>query len=339
MSYIDNSYIMRMSYKFDMFVKKKESLYNFRCPLCGDSQKNKVKSRGFIYLKKNNYFYMCHNCGASMTLKNFIKIVDKPLYDEYVMDLWKEGKSISNKKIKKEVAVKYDMDFSYKKVKSFNYDNVVKLSELDENHTALKYIKNRKITKLQSLYYSDDFKLMVDSILPNNTYSLIKNDPRIVIPFYDDKYNLIAIQGRSIGDSSIRYITIKVKDDSLKIYGMDTVDDTNMVYVLEGPLDSLFVDNSVAMAGSDCDLDIFKKFDDVGFIYDNEPRNIQIVKKMEKVIEHEYGVLIWPDEINEKDINDMIINGYTEEDLQKVISNNVKYGLSAKACLNQWKRC
>ena len=339
MSYIDNSYIMRMSYKFDMFVKKKESLYNFRCPLCGDSQKNKVKSRGFIYLKKNNYFYMCHNCGASMNFKNFIKMIDKPLYDEYVMELWKYGKSLSDK-VKKTDDPEYNMNFSYnRKRRRFDYDNVIKLSELEEGHIALQYIKNRKITKLDLLYYSDDFELLVNSILPNHSYNLIKNDPRIVIPFFDDKYNLVAIQGRTINDSSIRYITIKIKDDVLKLYGLDNVKMDNTVYVLEGPLDSLFVDNSVAMAGSDCDLEYFKKFKDAVFIYDNEPRNSQIVKKMQKVVDNSYGIFIWPEDVKEKDINDMVVNGYTEDKLQTLIRNNIKYGLSAKACLNQWKRC
>ena len=126
MSYIDNSYINRMSYKFDMFVKKKDNLYNFRCPLCGDSKKNKTKSRGFLYLKKNNYFYMCHNCGASMNFKNFIKMIDKPLYDEYVMELWKYGKSLSDK-VKKTDDPEYNMNFSYnRKRRRFDYDNVIK---------------------------------------------------------------------------------------------------------------------------------------------------------------------------------------------------------------------
>lgn len=168
-------------------------------------------------------------------------------------------------------------------------------------------------------------------------YNLEENDSRIVIPFFDENKNLIYLQGRSLGNNSLRYITIKINDGQ-KVYGLDRIDPSKTVYVTEGPIDSLFLDNAVAMVG-DIDLNYFNKYDDVVFIYDNEPRNLDIVNKMSKIISSKFGLVIWPNKLKEKDINDMILTGYDNLELQDIISKNTTYGLETKLKLATWRRC
>ena len=78
--------------------------------------------------------------------------------------------------------------------------------------------------------------------------------PRLVIPFFDKSGKMFAYQGRAFGNEQPRYITLKLEDNKEKIYGLERIDFEDHVYVVEGPLDSLFLDNCLAVAGADLDL-------------------------------------------------------------------------------------
>ena len=91
--YIDRKFLLQISPKLQRFAQKKTDLFNFRCPFCGDSQKNKSKARGFIYRKKNDYFFTCHNCGEGHTFYNFINHVDPSLVKEYQLERYKDGQT------------------------------------------------------------------------------------------------------------------------------------------------------------------------------------------------------------------------------------------------------
>lgn len=354
MLYIDHNYINLLSVRLERFTKKRADLYNCRCPLCGDSKKNSYKARGFFFAKKNNFFYRCHNCGASMSLSQFLKIFDAELHQQYTLERWKENKQSEIVVPKKQStnlkfyynykedsvlaveAEKDDYGFDYKPKFKSKLPYTEKIDDLPNDHPAKKYIRGRKIPKTENLYYSADFKKTVDELVDG--YNLEENDSRIVIPFFDENKNLIYLQGRSLGNNSLRYITIKINDGQ-KVYGLDRIDPSKTVYVTEGPIDSLFLDNAVAMAGSDIDLNYFNKYDDVVFIYDNEPRNLDIVNKMSKIISSKFGLVIWPNKLKEKDINDMILTGYDNLELQDIISKNTTYGLETKLKLATWRRC
>ena len=64
MDLVDSKFIGLVSSRLQKFKKIKTDLYNFRCPICGDSQKNKSKTRGYLYSVKEDVNFMCHNCGA-----------------------------------------------------------------------------------------------------------------------------------------------------------------------------------------------------------------------------------------------------------------------------------
>jgi hypothetical protein len=142
------------------------------------------------------------------------------------------------------------------------------------------------------------------------------------------------------GGSKLRYVTIKVKENAPKIFGLNTWDENKTTYIVEGPIDSLFVENSIAMAGAD--LSAYRKMfenTDVVFIYDNEKRNKEIIKKMDRIIADNYKIVIWPDNIKEKDINDMILSGKTTGDIVDAIDNNTYSGLQADFQLSRWSKC
>lgn len=361
MLYIDHTYINLVGSKLERFAKKRDNLYNCRCPLCGDSQKHSYKARGFFFEKKGKFFYMCHNCGASMSLGKFLSIVDAEIHKQYTFEKWKdnnpkkEQKKEEHKPLKfyydfrdnsvvvKEEQTEFDIDFKAKFKDKLS--DVTPIKKLVDSHPAKRYLVKRKIPNLDVLYYTEDFKSTVNTLLSkfgdnSRLYDkLVDNEKRIVIPFFNENKKLIALQGRALDSSGMRYITIKIDEDAEKIYGLERVDKNKTVYVTEGPIDSLFLDNAIAMAGSDVSLKYFDKFADVVFVFDNEPRNPQIVKRMSNVVESGFSIFVWPNRVEEKDINDAIVSGMDVLELRDIISNNRTNGLEAKLKISAWKRC
>jgi len=331
--YIDRTFLLRMSPKLGRFTQKKPDLYNFRCPLCGDSQKNKTKARGFVYRKKDDYFYMCHNCSASTTFYNLLKSVDETLLKEYQLERYKNGTNNANTP---------RPDFSEAKEKPVFKEKLQleSIESLPEAHFAKNYVQSRKIPKSfhSQLYFAPDFSTFIQN-LGIEKESLQKNDQRLVIPFFDENKNLVAVQGRALGESKLRYITIKLHDDNSKVFGLDRIDKDEKVYVVEGPIDSMFLDNAVATADANLES-IVNVLDrsNVVLIFDNEPRNKQIVEKLEHAIDNHFSVVIWPEFMEEKDINDMILTGFSPDEIQDIISKNTFVNLRAKMEWVNWKR-
>jgi DNA primase len=332
--YIDRAFLLRVSPKLLRFTQKKEDLYNFRCPLCGDSQKNKTKARGFVFRKKDDYFYMCHNCGVSTTFYNFLDKVDPSLTKQYALERYKNGTQNNNTKTPEFEQAKTEKPIFRKKLSLESIDS------LPEEHFAKAYVQSRRIPKdfHSQLYYAPDFRQCIQE-LGVEQKGLRPNDKRIVIPFYDAEKNLVAVQGRALGQSKLRYITIKVNEDVSKVYGLDRINQDKMIYVVEGPIDSLFLDNAVATADSNLES-IISTFDKskVTLVFDNEPRNKEIVKKVEDAIDKHFNVVIWPEFIEEKDINDMILSGFSQDEIRDIIHKNTFLNLRAKMEFIKWKK-
>jgi transcription elongation factor Elf1 len=334
--YIDRKYIQLLSPKLNRFSRKNDDLFNFRCPVCGDSQKNKYKARGYVFRKKNDLFYRCHNCSVGMTISNLVKYVDVNLHKEYIMERYKAGDSGHSNYEKPKVLT----DFILPKFKiKLDLDTIESLSN---NHYAKSYLLNRKIPKpfLNELYYAPDFRKFIDNLIPNHGKNLKENDPRIIIPFHDKDKNLIAVQGRALeADSKTRYITIKIDEHSPKIYGLDKMDKNKKIYIVEGPFDSMFIPNAIAAAGSNLtDLGRFVDINSSVIVYDNQPRNKDIVRQLSTTIESGYNVCIWPNNMMLKDINDMILDGMNISEILYIIDHNTFSGLEAKFRLQSWKK-
>lgn len=342
MEIIDSKYIGLISSRLQKFKKVKEGLYNFRCFYCGDSQKNKNKTRGYIYKLKNDYNYKCHNCGVSKSFPSVLKDLDSTLYDQYVMERYKNGRTgkrsnVAAPKIKFEKP-----NFANKQNNKIKKLNLPTISELDENNYARKYLENRKIPKkfFDELYFCEKFKEWTNE--QKHTFDNLDNDEsRIIIPLINNG-KVFGFQGRSLNkNSKVKYITIILDENHPKIYGLDKADYGKTVYVVEGPIDSMFLENSIAMVGADIDYMFFNTNFETNFVmvYDNEKRNKQIVNRMEKAIDSKFPIVIWPSDITEKDINDLIISGMTKNNVMDIIKNNTYSGNLAKLKITQWKKC
>lgn len=334
--FIDRKYLKLLSPKLNKFSEKKEDLFNFRCPFCGDSKKNVLKARGYVYRKKNDYFYKCQNCGIGCTMYNFINSLDTSLAKDYSLERFANGET-GNHNYPKPV-IKFDAPKFTKKKMVINLPSV---KMLEKTHVAREYCMSRKIPEdtYDNLYYSEDFKKFIDELKPDNDKNLKENDPRLIIPFFDEDGQLLAVQGRTLNNSRIRYITIKINSESTKIFGLDKVNKEKKVYVTEGPIDSLFLPNAVATADANLiNANNYLPKQNLVLIFDNEPRNKDICKLMDKAIEEHFAVCIWPEMIQEKDINEMILTGYTQDELVDIIDKNTFVNLRAKMEYIQWKK-
>lgn len=278
---------------------------------------------------------MCHNCGASTTFYNFLSKVDPALLEEYALERFKNGEQ-GYQNYQKPAFEEFKSERPvFKKTLA-----IPTIESLPKDHYARSYVEARQIPEenYKQLYYAEDFKQFVES-LDILQEGLKENDPRLVVPFYDKEKNLIAIQGRTLNNSVLRYITIKMDDNNEKIYGMDTANTEKMIYVVEGPFDSMFIDNAIATCDSNLThaATVYDK-SNITLIFDNEPRNKEIVKKMEKAIEEHYNVVIWPEMIEEKDINDMVLAGFSPDELQDIISKHSFINLRAKMEFVNWKK-
>jgi transcription elongation factor Elf1 len=322
MDLVDSKYIGLVSSRLQKFKKVKNNLYNFRCPICGDSQKNKNKTRGYLYQVKNNTNFKCHNCGASMSFNNFIKTLDGTLHKQYTMEKFKEGHTGKN----------FVVEAPKLEFKKPVFKKSIDLPKASTNQFAKEYLERRKLNP-DKFYYADRFKWWSNT--QKQTFDTIgRDEPRIIIPLYDEDKNMIGFQGRALDKSPNKYITIMIQEEAPKIYGLETIDRELPIYVVEGPFDSTFISNSVALCGSDGDLG-YLKGSDIILVYDNEPRNREIVKRIGRCIEGGQRVVIWPSSIIEKDINDMVLAGHNVMDVLKL---NTYSGLQAKIKFNNWKK-
>jgi len=332
MLWIDTKYANLVSSSLERFKVKQFNPYlaNFRCPICGDSQKNKFKARGFLYTKTNSLFYKCHNCGAGTTFNKFLEGLNSDLYKQYTLEKYKEG--AGNNKPKSTIKFKQPT-FTKKNILDSKLE---RLDKLPKDNIAIKYCESRGIptTKYKHLYFVDNVQKLED-IHEKYKDRVLGEEPRLVIPYYKDD-QLVGLTCRALGNESLRYLTLRVDDNLPLIYNIDNVDIDRIIYVTEGPIDSLFLDNSVAVSNADLKKvsNYFPK-DKLVLVFDNEPRNEEIVKIINKAIKNKFKVVIWPTFIKEKDINDMQLSKINYKEL---IKNNTYSGLTLQLNFNKWKR-
>lgn len=338
--YIDRKFLLLVSHRLEQFKQKKEDLYNFRCPVCGDSQKNKLKARAYVYRKKNDYYMSCHNCHVGLTMYNFLKHVDASTLQEYSLERFANNETTTHNYPKKNIVESFK--FSTPKFKTKQKLALEPISKLNSDHFAKAYVLGRGIPKerYNDLYFAQDFKKFIDDNFPGTSDKLIDNDPRLVIPFYDTDGNIFTLQGRSLSGNKLRYITIKLKEFSSKIFGLDKINTNETIYVVEGPIDSLFLTNCIATADSNLTSasSLFDK-EKLVLVYDREPRNKEIVKQIEKSIKQGFNVCLFPDTIEGKDINEMILSGIKKEEIMTIIDKCTYSGPRAEMEFSIWKKC
>jgi len=339
MDWLETKYVTLLSSRLRNYRQKSPRLFNFSCPICGDSLSDKKKARGWIYEKRGTYLYHCHNCSVTMTVSNFIKNVDHSVYNEYVFE------KLKNEKSPEQIDLQTFVDKMKKPafMKSGPLVGLKKVSQLTPDHRVKKFVDARKIPNPYhaKLFCCPNFKHFTNELVPNkfDESSLGRDETRLLIPFFDANKNMHAYQCRALGESRVKYITIVLDDSVPKVYGLDSVNFDKTVYVFEGPIDSMFVPNSIATAGGDL-VSAISTFDkkNLVIVYDNEPRSKETVKKIDKSIMNGYNVCIWPDNMDHKDVNDMVLAGLSPEFIKHIIDTHTYRDLTAKLMLNKWSK-
>lgn len=332
--YIDLKYLLLLSFRLEKYKRKSEYLWNFRCPFCGDSSTSKSKARGYIFRDKkdpNRLSFRCHNCQSRNKFSFFLKRLDESLYREYRLEQYRPSNREATKFIIPPVAPP---------LKKLEFESAVRCDLLTQEHKCIEYLKFRKIPEKfwNKLYYTDNYSDFVLECLPDYDKELAE-DSRLIIPYFNSSGDIIAVTGRAFTDKTIRYITIRIQDGDKMIYGLDRLDNSKKCYIVEGPLDSLFLPNAIASGDSNLmavarSISAYK----VVLIFDNERRNKENINQLEKAILGGHTVVVWPDTMKEKDINQMIMSGKTESEILDIIDRNTVSGLSALIKVKFWKR-
>ncbi len=287
---------------------------------------------------------------------NFLRKIDPVLYQEYVLDVFK-GKNSS-------YSDSYVSDKVYDGVRPLSDDRVALLKDntkrisfptsgiklptiasLGEYHFAKQYCVERKLPKewLSRLYYASDFQSFINELKPDYfgvSQPFIAVDKRLIIPIIDENRKLVGISGRTLSTekNKIKYITILLDDFSKKIFGLDRADVSKRVYALEGPLDSIFLDNAIATL----DAAIYNAAsvaNTITYVGDNQPDNPDTKRVMRRIIDLGLDIFIWPPEWRDyKDINDLVKGGINPSEIPAVIDVRTYNGLRATLEMGQWEK-
>ena len=332
--YIDRKYLGLIQFRLEGFQQKKTDLYVCRCPFCLDSRKSKTKKRGYIYKLSNveSYAYRCHNCGKSISLSGLLKFIDPEAYKQYVFEKYC---SSSGEKTIPETLKEETPSLVFTEQKKINLSSIY---ELPVNHYARDYIIDRDIPYKfwKEIYYTDNFKEFIKETYPQVESEDIPSDDRVILLYTAEDGVVTHVAGRALSNNYIRYMTLKVGNAEKKIFGTHRIDLSKPAFVVEGQFDSMFVDNCVATGDSSLSTvpDYFGS-GDWTLIYDNERRNREIVRNMEKAIDSGFKVVIFPDNIEQKDINDMWLAGV---EVNRIIKENTFKGIEAKMKFTAWRR-
>ena len=336
--WLQRKYILLLSNILEGFKETSKGTFNCRCPICGDSKKNKFKKRGYWLHKNGEYKYYCHNCNATRSVENFLKEFAPNLAQEYKLEVLKEGANGTSE----QDLTNFESKPQFTSLGKKPFKELKSISQLNHNHPAKIYISGRKIPSNlhYKIFYTDNGYSWARKWLPEKfTKDFDGNDPRIVMPLCDKKGKCFGAVARSILPTAQRYLKMSWSDESGFVYGLDTIDISKTIYVMEGQFDSMFIPNSVALGSMHFDL-INKHLpgEDVVIVLDNEPRSKTNIDQLTKAVSRRYKVCIWPSHIEQKDINDMVVEGMDSIDIKAIIDGNIYSGLKAKLAIGIYSK-
>jgi hypothetical protein len=342
MLWIDVKYLRMISSRLDGFKEKKlGKLWNCRCPICNDSQKKRSKKRGYFYEYKNSLMMKCFNCNASMPFGVFLKDFDFNLYDQYILEKFKNN--VSTNGHHRESSPEVDVDlFKVKppvKVTPNITHSLRSVLELPESHPVKKYVISRMIPEefWGIMFYAPKFFTWASNHtdkfnVPNKD---MQDQPRLIIPWISVDGVVFGYTARAFGSESPKYFKVILDDSYPHIYGMDRVNLSEKVYVVEGPLDSMFLPNCVAV-GTSALLSFNNSDCDEVYITDRDVRNVEIMKIAMKIIKAGKKICLLPLDLPGSDLNELVQNGV--KNLKEIVDCNTMQGLEAELNFATWSK-
>lgn len=348
--YLEIKYARIVGQSIERWKIKKDNPFhgNGRCPICGDSAQSKTKCRFHISQMDDFLLCKCFNCDYAQGLSNFLKTYHPNLYSEFIFERYRVSGDMNDPII---TSPKLDFDESVLIPSKTITDEKFLLdlplvSDLPVNHPVSKYVYSRHIPEYPFQYaekfYEFSSQFNGDLLDENGKPLFNRDEPRLIIPFFDRNGNVFAYQGRDLSGKSLqKYITIIINKKIPKIFGIGKVDFKKPVGIVEGPIDSLFLPNCLASVNASL-VSTAKKISSVinkdllTLIYDNEPRNKSIVAMYSEAIKDGFKIVIWPKEVDGiKDINEMSLVG---KNPIKIIQKNTYSGLNAQLEFQRWKK-
>lgn len=332
---IDQKYIRFLSSRLKNFKDKGNGVFEFSHS-CESAASR--KRRGYFYKKGSGYNFFCHNCQESTKFFKFLQHTDTMLYKEYQLEVFKDSMTTSTKKQEEIVEKKEEVSKTLSVV-----TGLVPYRDLPETHPAWKYVLDRKIPEsmYSDIYFCRDFYPWAAKF--NKQFEKVTTkEPRLVIPYRTRTGEVFAFTCRAYGKSERKYIEIKLDPEIELIYGLDRLNTAKTIYCLEGPIDSMFVPNSIAVGGASYSGDFFNKYKhNIVIVPDNDwKRNKDVANQIEKMAKNGFKVALLPDTWTAKDINKAVQDGgYTSEEIVKIIDQSVKQGPELLLDIALRRRC
>lgn len=336
MLYDDVTYMERLSTSLDHCVRRGQYVWNFRCPICGDSERNSSKTRGYVYPSVDHLSYKCHNCGLSTSFYHLLKLVSPPLFSEYNLNRYRPQSSTGIMRLLEKPSTPEVFDAVL--------DTLNLVSTLPESHEAVRYLMSRRVPRhtWRYLYHADDFNGWLDHLnLPKYILNDLGVHPRLILPILDQHGRVGSVSARAYPGTKAekvkRYTKVTFDPSMPSVFGMDRVAFNKKIVVVEGQLDSLFLTNAVAVEGSTLDIGWVRDIkSNVILVQDNEPRNKQIVSHLRGYIASGYQVTIFPIWVSGKDINEMILHGMSLDAINNMVHRYSFHGLEAEIRFSEW---
>lgn len=333
MIWLEEKYINLLSSRLKLFKRQKFQTYSFRCPICGDSKKHAYKTRGSFFVPPSSQHYRmgCFNCGATLSFTAFLKLIDPYLHSEYQLEKYRCMIA--------PIAIQPIVEVAQTTNHSQLLSGLQCVSDLSPDHPAVQYLSRRKIdsAKWSRLYFVakyGEWAKKQNQSLPTT----LKEHARLIIPFFDKRGNITRISARAFFDEQPKYLYTKVKSDASRVYGLDTVNPSSTVYVLEGPLDSLFFDNAIATGSSSLIVPELQAYSSVILVPDNQPRNIEVCRAIKRMVDSGHKICLWNKYLG-KDVNEAVLNGHSMESVLQCINASVVSGIQAQLKFSQWVKC
>lgn len=340
--FIDVKYLNQIGVRLPLFKKKSDYLWNCRCTICGDSSQKKNKARGYFFRKKNDLYYKCHNCDASQHFGTFLKNFDANLYRQYALERYSNGENRKAHANPEDALKKLFEASPFEIPEPTLLDQLLpRVSTLPADHEARIFCEKRMIPKhqLSRIYFIEDMR-DIGQINPKMRDKIVTAEPRLVLPFRDASGKLVGMTCRAIRGEELRYIMVRIDEDAPQIFGLENMNPLTTVYAVEGPIDSLFLPNAIAVGGTGFgklhQLNVERRR--LTVVIDNQPRNKEVCAIYSKVIAAGYNVVIWPSKVEGKDINDLVLGGMTPDEVKQLIDDNTFSGPRATFEFNLWRK-
>jgi hypothetical protein len=336
-SHIDRQYIGLIAPRLRLLTCKGD-VWNFRCPLCGDSKKNPRLCRGFLLAGRGRITYKCHNCSRAMGFAKFLLQLDPQLAKTYKLDCFKE-RGLARRPDTTPAPI-----IPTPPVVPSTLFRLDTLEDCFDSHPAVQYAISRRIPRdtWSRIFVTENMREL-ESLAPEKYKHVLPEDCRLILPYYTTEKKIVGLTGRSIEASpKKRYIQMRLVEQEPLVFGWPNWVHDQHTYITEGPLDSLFLPNALACGGVDVQKILQMKILDpiaTTIIFDHQPRNAEVVQQMRRLVKTGWSVVVWPSAWPYKDINEAIMQGIPATAVRTIIDANTHHGLALDLAIHAWRKC